>query len=280
MCPKCGIHLKASVTSKKVRCAKCHNVFAKSDAKRVPPPPPPPPALSSSEVSRRKAVAGGVFVLVFIGLIVSMQPVSLLTGSTMVWAGVMIAGVGVALGLFMSAQRWVRVVAMLVLALALFNACSIERRLSDRRDELTNGSMGSAPSTELTAKASRSAIAPPPTGVAANCSQPPSSVKELIDASFANDERLQDVFAVNGPDGIVYVGGNIMGDDGVKVSSADVWLVIRQPGSYDVYSLSGDARRRTLWPDGRDIASAGDEYGTAVQDCVIKAERARNAGGG
>lgn len=99
-------------------------------------------------------------------------------------------------------------------------------------------------------------------------------MQQTINASFSGGERLEDVFAVAGPGGLVYVGGNIVGPDGVKVSSADVWLV----AGGAVFSLSGDARGRTPWPDGRDIASAGDDYGSQVQDCVTGAERARNAG--
>jgi len=34
-------------------------------------------------------------------------------------------------------------------------------------------------------------------------------------------------------------------------------------------ALSGDARRRTSLPDGRDFATAGDDYGIAVQDCEV-----------
>jgi len=81
---------------------------------------------------------------------------------------------------------------------------------------------------------------------------------------------------VNGPGNLIYVGGNIIGSDGTKESSADVWLV-KDEGIYVVYALSRDARQRTTWPDGRDLASAGDQYGSAVQDCVTNAERVSNA---
>ncbi|MGY1865267.1 hypothetical protein [Nocardia gipuzkoensis] len=61
-----------------------------------------------------------------------------------------------------------------------------------------------------------------------------------------------------------------------KVSSADVWIV----DGPAVYALSSDARRRTTLPDGRQVASAGDNYGTKVQGCVTTAERTRNRSGG
>jgi hypothetical protein len=36
------------------------------------------------------------------------------------------------------------------------------------------------------------------------------------------------------------------------------------------YALLSDARRRTLLPNGRDFASAGDEFGSALQQCVTQ----------
>lgn len=139
----------------------------------------------------------------------------------------------------------------------------------------TSGAAAPAPSPTTTMRPSSSGT---PTA-SGDCGQPPDGVKELIDGSFNGGEKLQDVFAVSGPGNLIYVGGNIIGSDGTKESSADVWLV-KNEGIYVVYSLSSDARRRTTWPDGRDLASAGDQYGAAVQDCVTSAERARNLGGG
>jgi hypothetical protein len=100
------------------------------------------------------------------------------------------------------------------------------------------------------------------------CSQAPEAIVTLINGSFTGGEHLEDDFAVTAPNEIIYVGGNIVSTDGTKVSSADVWLVDDSEAIYVVHALSRDARKRPLWPDGRDLASAGDEYGSAVIDCA------------
>lgn len=49
-----------------------------------------------------------------------------------------------------------------------------------------------------------------------------------------------------------------------------------------LYALSGDARRRTSFPDGRRVLdiSAGDQYGQAVSDCIQISVVNRNVSGG
>ncbi len=68
----------------------------------------------------------------------SMQSVTLLTGSGQVWTGVAVVAAGTALAFFMRAATWVRVVAALLLAVSLANGLYIENQLSDRRHELTH----------------------------------------------------------------------------------------------------------------------------------------------
>jgi Protein of unknown function (DUF2510) len=92
---------------------------------------------SDSGKSKKTAVAIGVCVLVVIGLMMSMQSVSLLTGSSPVWTGVGVVAAGTAVAFFMGAETWVRVVAALLLALALVNAFYIENQLSDKRQEIS-----------------------------------------------------------------------------------------------------------------------------------------------
>ncbi|MBU8820981.1 DUF2510 domain-containing protein [Mycolicibacterium goodii] len=87
--------------------------------------------------SKRTAVAIGVCVLAVVGLIMSMQSVSLMTGSGPVWMGVAVVGVATAVAFFMGAATWVRVVACLLLALSLLNGFYIENQMNERRDELT-----------------------------------------------------------------------------------------------------------------------------------------------
>jgi hypothetical protein len=83
-----------------------------------------------ADTSKRTAIAVGVSVLAIVGLAMSMQSVSLLTGSSPVWTGVAIVGVATAVAFFMGAGTWVRAVAAALLAVALLNAFYIESQLS------------------------------------------------------------------------------------------------------------------------------------------------------
>jgi hypothetical protein len=101
----------------------------------------PAPAASDagrSSNSKKTAVAIGVCVLVVIGLVMSMQSVSLLTGSGPIWTGVGVVAAGTAVAFFLRAATWVRVVAVLVLALSLANAFYIENQLSNKREQMTH----------------------------------------------------------------------------------------------------------------------------------------------
>lgn len=135
-----------------------------------------------------------------------------------------------------------------------------------------------------TPSASATVPAPPPSQQAprplpASCNTPAPSVVAAIDAAFIEaDQHLEDAFLVYGADDVAYIGANIMDSTGTRLSSADVWA----QSNGIIYSLSGDARRRTSFPDGRralDI-SAGDEFGTAVSDCIQISIINRNANGG
>jgi len=95
------------------------------------------------------------------------------------------------------------------------------------------------------------------------CKEAPSTIVSIINATFTGGEHLENTKSVIGLHDLVYVGGNIMAG-AQRASSGDVWVV--QHGG--IYSLSSDARKRTLLPDGRDLASAGDQYGSAVIDCI------------
>ena len=93
-----------------------------------------PNASSRLTVSTLQPVAPGAV----IGLVMSMQSVSLITGSGPVWTGVAVVAAGTAVAFFLRAATWVRVVAALLLALSLANALYIDNELSDKRDELTH----------------------------------------------------------------------------------------------------------------------------------------------
>ncbi|MBP2453867.1 DUF2510 domain-containing protein [Mycolicibacterium lutetiense] len=96
-----------------------------------------PTATENANKGKRAAVAAGVCVLVVIGLVMSMQSVSLLTGSGPVWTGVAVVAAGTAVAFFLGAARWVRIVAAVLLALALVNAIYIENEMSDKRNEIS-----------------------------------------------------------------------------------------------------------------------------------------------
>lgn len=120
---------------------------------------------------------------------------------------------------------------------------------------------------------------PTPAPAAAACKPASQALIDQVDAHLARTgQTLADAFVVDSPEGYQYVGGNIMEGE-TKNSSADVWIA--QDG-WVIYALSGSAREETpQLADARDLGlSAGDEYGQAVQECTITAERARNAAGG
>ncbi|MGV0750505.1 DUF2510 domain-containing protein [Mycolicibacter minnesotensis] len=89
------------------------------------------------ENSKRTAFSTGVCILAVIGLFMSMQSVSLLTGSGPVWTGVAVAGIATALSFFLSVHKWGRITACIILAVAIANAFYIENELSHKRDEIT-----------------------------------------------------------------------------------------------------------------------------------------------
>jgi hypothetical protein len=93
---------------------------------------------SKNDDSKNTAVAVAVYVLVGIGFVMAIQPVSLFTGSGLIWTGVAVMTGGVAVAWFMRAANWVRVVAIALLAVSLVNASYIEKQLSDKRNELTH----------------------------------------------------------------------------------------------------------------------------------------------
>ena len=103
----------------------------------VPPAQQPQQKQDGSGVSKKTAVAIGVCILAAIGLFMTMQSVSLFSGTGSIWTGVAIVGAATATSYFLGATKWVRVVATICLVFALFNAIYIEKQLSDKRSELS-----------------------------------------------------------------------------------------------------------------------------------------------
>ncbi|ROZ52979.1 DUF2510 domain-containing protein [Rhodococcus sp. WS1] len=132
-----------------------------------------------------------------------------------------------------------------------------------------------APTTTITLPVAAQTSKPPPS----TCKVPARSVIDQIDASFIEaDQHLKVVFMVYGRKDVAYIGANIMNSAGDRVSSADVWA--QSDGM--IFSLSSDARRRTAFPDGRQLLdiNAGDQYGSAVSDCIMISVINRNVTGG
>lgn len=98
---------------------------------------PAGPLATNESKSKQTAVAIGVCVLALIGLVMSMQSVSLLTGTGSLWTGVGFAAAGTAAAFFLGAAKWVRIAAAVCLAFAVFNAFYMEHQLSEKRNELS-----------------------------------------------------------------------------------------------------------------------------------------------
>lgn len=123
-CPGCASKLTViDSTAANIRCATCKLVFPAAAAIPIEGPKP--------------GVSAGVCVLAAIGFVMSLQPVSLMTGTTAPWLGVAIIGAGVAVSFFLRAHLWVRIVACLLLAVALFNVLMVEQEMSERREQIS-----------------------------------------------------------------------------------------------------------------------------------------------
>lgn len=113
------------------------------------------------------------------------------------------------------------------------------------------------------------------------CETAPSGVVGFLNAALSDGGySLALAQQVTRPaNGDQYIGGDIMRGE-TRVSSSDVWL-IREGVPY---ALSSDARKLSGLVDGRRLPgpkpttllgpSAGDEWGSGVQECVNAARRA------
>ena len=95
----------------------------------------------------------------------------------------------------------------------------------------------------------------------------------MINAAFTNGQHLEDVQALDGPSASTYVAGNIYTSAGVRDSSHNAWVYL----DGQVYALTKDARRDTLFTDGRDLVP-DDFFSSAdwetLGDCINAAARA------
>ena len=94
----------------------------------------------ADDVSARKktAIGLGVIVLGIVGLVMSMQSTSLMNGTGSIWLGVVIAAVALAASFFLGGATWVKVVASILLAIALFSALYMEHQMTEKRTEISH----------------------------------------------------------------------------------------------------------------------------------------------
>lgn len=136
----------------------------------------------------------------------------------------------------------------------LFGACTVFLASVSEPERSKPAAKSSAPPTATSAVA-RAAV---------GCSAAPAKIVEIINASFTDDEHLEQGQSVDGPSGTVIVGGNIVSNTGDRVSSHDSWLM----SGGKMFGLSSDARRHTLLPDGRKMLVDWSTYNDAVAECV------------
>lgn len=83
-------------------------------------------------------VTAGIIAASIVGLVLSLQSASLLTGTGMIWTGVAIAVAATAFAFILKARRWVKVVVVIVALIGIANAVSVESSLADLREEISN----------------------------------------------------------------------------------------------------------------------------------------------
>jgi hypothetical protein len=75
-------------------------------------------------------------VLLAIGFVIEIQPVSLLTGSSTLWIGLVLAGAGLLVAFTTGARGWLKIAAVAITALCLFNAVDTTRQLEQQREKV------------------------------------------------------------------------------------------------------------------------------------------------
>jgi hypothetical protein len=101
------------------------------------PPPPPVPQAASGQPSGAWAVAISL-ALGVIGLVVGYQPVTLLSGSGILYVGLALAAGGVVLAFAMHLRTWLKIVTAIAVLLVVANIVTVEHSLSQKRHEIQN----------------------------------------------------------------------------------------------------------------------------------------------
>jgi hypothetical protein len=120
----------------------------------------------------------------------------------------------------------------------------------------------------------QSSVAPPPAAPVAPavaCNDAPNTVLDMINSGFTDGEVLDNAQAVDLPNAMTLIGGDINSASGSRESSRDSWLY----SDGVLYAITSDARRRSLFADGRDVApNDWGLYNDALANCVGRIDSA------
>jgi hypothetical protein len=102
-------------------------------------PPTPPPYMPPKKQRARPAIIVGLLILAGVGLILNQQPVSLASGSSVVWMGFALTVIAaVAAFIIPDVPAWVKVVLLALAVIAFGSAIYIEHELAQRRREIND----------------------------------------------------------------------------------------------------------------------------------------------
>ena len=164
-------------------------------------------------------------------------------------------------------RQFVAVAACAAVALA---GCSSGETTTPEPSSTSSSVSTTAPSSETAPTSTEAAPVTEPAETPAGCTPATEDEMAPISAALTGDAASLGGLFTEYDGTYHYFGANIYDAEGERVSSADVWII----DSGVPYALSGGAREYTLLPDGRDLPgspSAGDDTGSAVQDCSASA---------
>lgn len=101
------------------------------------PPPPSTTQTATAQANTTWAVAISL-ALAVVGLVVGYQPVTLLSGSGILYVGLAIAAGGVVLAFAMHLKTWLKIVTAIAVLLVVANIVTVEHSLSQKRHEIQN----------------------------------------------------------------------------------------------------------------------------------------------
>lgn len=139
----------------------------------IPPAPSPAPKSASA-----KWVIFAVLALGAVGVVVNFQPVSVATGGGTLYIGAVIAAGALVLAFVGNTRVWLKIVAVVLLALCVLNTVLVQRELNDRRAKLD-----SLFKFTPTAPAAVSVTTPPSTSAPAGGPAPVASTEPNTDAA-------------------------------------------------------------------------------------------------